>query len=69
MSLVNQDNPRQCLKTIKGVFGPFGIFWLVVGCFGSFWVCCGPLWIVVGCFGCFRVLVATQFQCFFQSFL
>ena len=50
MSLVNQDNPSQCLKTIKDVFGRFGIFWVVVGRCGSFWVRCGSLWMVVGRF-------------------
>ena len=53
-------------KTIKGVFGRFGIFWFVVGrcgslwivlgrC-GSFWVRCGWLWMVVGRFGSFWVV-------------
>ena len=56
MSLVNQDSPRQCLKTIKGVFGRFGIFWFVVGRFGSFWVRCGWLWVVLGHFGSFWVV-------------
>ena len=44
---VNQDNPSQYLKTIKDVFGRFGIFWFVVGLCGSLWIVLGSLWVVV----------------------
>ena len=70
MSLVNQDNPSQCLKTIKDVLGRFGIFWFVVGRCGSLWIVvdrfgfvvgrCGWLWVVLGRFGWFLVLVTTS---------
>ena len=56
MSLVNQDNPSQCLKTVKDVSGRFGIFWFVVGRCGSFWVRCGSLWVVVDRCGSFWVV-------------